>query len=397
MGIQRLEIQGFRSLKAVTWEPSGLNVVIGPNGTGKSNLLRGLAMLSHSASSSLGDEIVAAGGIVPLLWDREAKSIVWTVKTDPAFPNRDPVKEALTYELELRQLGSTSACRIEHELLGNYYLQDIGSKPHPMKFLERLPGRAVLFDFQERELVAHEGSVPDDQTLLSLVPAPFSNPVVTAFKKKLAGWSIYHDMHVDQRAPIRQATVARTETMLAADGQNLIPVLHTLYTGSRDFKRTVDAAMHAAFGTDYEELVFPPAADHQVQLRIQWRSLRTQQSTADLSDGTIRFLLLLAVFGNPDPGDLIAIDEPETGLHPSMLPIVAELATQAAERTQIIMTTHSPEFLDAFRGATPTTTVARWIEGRTELPIVEGEELQRWLQEYSLGALARSGELEGMA
>lgn len=397
MGIQRLRVQGFRSLKDVSWEPSALNVVIGPNGTGKSNLLRCLAMLSHSAGATLGDEILAAGGIAPLLWDREATEIRWEVKTDPAFPGKDLIKEALTYELVLQQLGGASAFRVEHELLGNYYLKDIGQKPSPMKFLERSPGRAVTFDLTNRELVAHEGTVPDDQTLLSLVAGPFSNPVVTGFKKKLSSWSIYHDLQVHQSAPLRRATVARRETTLSPDGQNLIPVLHTLYTGDREFKRAVDAAMRAAFGPEYEELVFPPAADQQVQLRVQWRCLRTQQSAADLSDGTIRFLLLLAILGNPEPGDLIAIDEPETGLHPSMLPIVAELAGQAATKTQIIITTHSPEMLDAFRDVIPTTTVARWTEGRTELPIVEGEELLRWLKDYSLGALARSGELEGLA
>src|SRR5690348_10493130 len=125
--------------------------------------------------------------------------------------------------------------------------------------------------------------------------------------------------------------------------------------------------MRAAFGTDYEELVFPPAADQRVQLRLRWRSLKTEQSAANLSDGTLRFLLLVAILANPEPGDLIAIDEPETGLHPSMLPIIAELAAEASERTQVILTTHSPQFLDAFTGEPPTTTVAEWVDGETKL------------------------------
>jgi predicted ATPase len=187
------------------------------------------------------------------------------------------------------------------------------------------------------------------------------------------------------------------EQRVAPDGQNLVPVLHTLYTGSRDFKKTLDEAMRAAFGPDYEELVFPPAADQRVQLRVRWRSLRTEQSMADLSDGTIRFLLLCAILASPDPGALVAIDEPETGLHPSMLPVVAELAADAADRTQVVFTTHSPQLLDAFTGEPPTTTVTRWVDGETRLSVIDGEELRRWLAEYSLGALFRSGELEGMA
>jgi predicted ATPase len=395
--MQRLAVAGFRSLNKVTWEPGRLNVIIGPNGSGKSNLLRSLALLQQAARGELSNEVLRLGGIAPLLWDGQASEVAWTVKTDPLGGGRDLVKEALTYELTLRRLGATSAYRIEHELLGNYYLKDIGQRPSPKKFLERRPGHAVTFDFSEHALVAHDGTVDDDQPLLSLVSGPFGNPVIVAFRDSVARWCIYHDVHVDQGAALRQAAVARLERRVSCDGQNLVPVLHTLYTSDREFKRSVDAAMRAAFGDDFEELVFPPAADQRVQLRLRWRSLRTEQSAADLSDGTIRFLLLIAIFASPSPGDLIAVDEPETGLHPSMFPIIAELAAAASERTQVILTTHSPQFLDAFAGEPPATTVARWVDGETSFEMVDGGELRRWLKEYSLGALFRSGELEGLA
>jgi predicted ATPase len=90
-------------------------------------------------------------------------------------------------------------------------------------------------------------------------------------------------------------------------------------------------------------------------------------------------------------------EEPETGLHPSMYPIVAELAVAAADRTQVILTTHSPQFLDAFAGDPPTPTVARSLDGETRLTIVDSDELCRWLHDYALGALFRFGELEGLA
>ena len=394
--IQKLQIKGFRSLRDVTWEPGKLNVVIGPNGSGKSNLLRALSLLQRSAQGELADSVLHQGGIAPLLWDGQAQELGWVVKTDPVDPKLDPERDALTYELLLRQLGATSAYRVEYELLGNYYRKDRGQKPEPYKFLERHPGHAVTFDPQERALVAHEGSVPDAQSLLSLIAGPFGNPIVLTFRDRLASWGIYHDLHVDQDAPIRQPAVARLEKRVAADGQNLIPVLHTLYSTSRAFKNDVDMAMRTAFGDDFEDLTFPPAADQRVQLRLRWRSLKSAQSAADLSDGTIRFLLLLAILANPEPESLIAIDEPEVGLHPGMLPIVAEFACEAARRTQVILTTHSPQFLDAFREETPTTTVTHWIDGESRLSVVDGLELARWLEEYSLGALFRSGELEAM-
>ena len=107
--------------------------------------------------------------------------------------------------------------------------------------------------------------------------------------------------------------------------------------------------------------------------------------------------MLMAIFGSPSPGALIAVDEPEAGLHPAMFPIVTELAADAAERTQVILTTHSPQFLDAFGETVPTTTAARSVDGETQLSVIDGDELRRWLREYSLGAIFRSGELEQLA
>ncbi len=394
VSIRKVKIEGFRSLREVTWEPGKLNVVIGPNGSGKSNLLRALALLQKAGTGDLPQEIIRLGGIAPLLWDGQAKEIAWTVDTDAVNTPHVPAGTRLIYELRLRQLGASSVYRVEREQLSECLLQaDQADLPHHI-FFDRRPGKPIKFDLKEGGFTPHEGAISDEQPLASGLY--FADWFVASLLDTLVGWSIYHDIHVDQQAPLRQAAVARMERRVAADGQNLIPVLHTLYTGSRDFKKLVDDAMRAAFSKDYEELVFPPAADQRVQLRVRWRSLKTEQSAADLSDGTIRFLLLLAILGNPTPGALIALDEPENGLHPSMLPIVAELAVEASERSQIILTTHSPQLLDAFTGTPPTTTVAQCVDGETRLAVVDREELQRWLGEYTLGALFRSGELEGM-
>ncbi len=117
----------------------------------------------------------------------------------------------------------------------------------------------------------------------------------------------------------------------------------------------------------------------------------------DLSDGTIRFLFLMTVLCNPDPPPLIAIDEPETGLHPSMFPIIAEYAAEASKRTQVIFSTHSPQFLDAFGEYNPTTTVTVRKDGETKIKNLDGDTLKQWLEHYSLGTLFLSGDLEALA
>lgn len=397
MKILKLAVQGFRSLYDIEWAPANLNVVIGPNASGKSNLLRLLEMVSASAQGGLGRYVQREGGIESLVWDGTSDGIRVRVKVSPAEEWRDSTRDALTYELTLARFSGKSVYQIQHELLGKFYRCEAGEMAGPFKLLERDPYRAVVFDDEQRRFVAQQESLPEDETLLSAAAGPFTaNPTVPAFQRQLASWTVYQDLHTNREATIRQATVARPQKRVSPDGQNLTSVLHTLYTGEREFKREVDAAMKAAYGQEFEELIFPPAADQRIQLRVRWRSLHREQSAADLSDGTIRFLFLLAVLANPDPPHLVAIDEPETGLHPSMFPIVAEYASQAARRSQVIFTTHSPSFLDAFRDVALSTTVVDWKEGKTSLRVRSGDELAYWLKEYSLGELFRSGELEAV-
>ncbi len=381
MGIKELEVKGFRSLRHVRWTPGKLNVLIGQNGSGKSNLLHTLELLKASAEGQLPEEVLREGGIAPLLWDEQTGIIDWTLKAAAG-------EELYFYEIELQRRGNTSSYKLSKEVL----------KAAETALIQRGSGESFFLD-RHGILIDAEDTTPEDQTALPRIGFPkFTDPRTLNFHQFLRSWNIYHDLRVDREASIRQASVSRSEKRLRADGQNLTSVLHTLYTGSREFEYSLDAAMSAAFGPEYEKIVFQPdASDQRVQLGLRWRSLKSVQTAASLSDGTLRFLLLIAILANPDPGDLLGIDEPETGLHPRMAPVIAELAMDAAERTQVIFTTHSPQFLDAFRDDPPTTTVTELVDGETRLSVLDGDELARWLKEYSLGALFRSGQLEALA
>ncbi|MGH7491510.1 MAG: AAA family ATPase [bacterium] len=404
MRILQLDIVGFRSLKQISWKPGDLNVVIGANGTGKSNLLRFLELMSISAQFRLlGKHIQSLGGMEPIAWDGRATSISFKLKASPVHEKLNVKDEGIIYELELARLGKGSSYKINSELLSTYSQTQSDKQSKPALILKRSGSDVWLFDQEEQAMMPRDDlqderylEKPESETYLS-IPLPIvDDPLMVVFRHELASWAIYHDMLVHKDAIIRQAAVARVEKRVEPDGQNLIPVLHTLYTDDRDFKKEINTAMRAAFGGDFDELVFPPAADQRVQLRIRWKSLKREQSAADLSDGTLRFLLLLTILASPSPPPLIAIDEPETGLHPSMFPIIAEYAVDAASRTQVIFTTHSPQFLDAFTDTKPTTSIVKWENGETTLKVLNGEELDYWLEEYTLGALFKSGELEGM-
>lgn len=391
MKLLKLDIEGYRSLKNVSWQPGDLNVLIGPNASGKSNLLRVFELLRAAASGGLGDLVRDEGGMEPIVWDGSASAVRVRATTTSFPPYTDATKHTLTYDLRLDRLGASSAYRIGNEVLGNFNLDPPGI------LLERTPQKGVVFSMEQQRFEAAGDKVPEEEAFLSLAGGPLgANQYVSLFQADMASWQILPYFQTDRAAPIRAPQVTRADTLVDADGQNLVSVLHTLYTGNREFEEEINNAMFAAFGDDFVKLTFPPAADQRVQLRIRWRSLRREQSAADLSDGTLRFLLLLAALANPSPPPLIAIDEPETGLHRSMLPIVAEYARDAAERSQVIFTTHSAEFLDAFGRDPPTTTIVERQDGETVLRIVADDELEYWLKQYSLGELYRSNELEAM-
>ncbi len=385
MKIVQLDIQGFRSLKNVSWRPGDLNVIIGPNGSGKSNLLKMLEMISAGAQGRLSKYIQAEGGFGAILWDGQADTIRLHLDTSPAiqaFP-------ALTYEFTLTKVGLEGPFRFHRELLRNTETE--------AGYFVRTGTMATVYD-GDKPSNLRAGSLSEDDSILPLAVDPFSDSDdVGYFQLQLENWVIYQDIRTDQNAPIRQAPVSRLEQRVSPDGQNLINVLHTLYSTDRKFKQDINDAMFAAFGADFDELIFPPAADQRIQMRVRWKTLKREQSTADLSDGTLRFLFLMTVLASPNPPPLIAIDEPETGLHPSMLPIIAEFAVEAATRTQVIFTTHSDQFLSAFRDTRPTVTIAKWENGETTLTTVEDSELAYWVEDYSLGQLFRSGELENLA
>lgn len=395
MKLLNLTIQGYRSLKNITWNPGNLNVLIGPNGSGKSNLLRVLELIAISSKGRLGKYIQRSGGMEPLVWDGISDSIRFNIKSDKLLPSWFTDRNLLTYGVELSRVGKSGAYSVGEEKLLYFHRSESETNVEPFTILDRHKMIGRIFDENRKELIASEESMLEEETLLSLTAGPFTiNQYIPIFRQQLAEWCIYHDIDVSQSAPLRQPTVVRMEKRVDGDGQNLISVLHTLYTGDRQFKNDINLAMNAVFGDDFEELVFPPAADQRVQLRIRWKNLKREQTAADLSDGTLRFLFLLTVLATPSPPPLIAIDEPETGLHPAMLPIIAEYAVDAAERTQIIFTTHSPQFLNAFDGTKPQITIVKWHEGETEFLYLDEKSLVEWLREYSLGSLFLSGELE---
>ena len=397
MKISELKVKGYRSLKDVAWRPGDLNVLIGPNGGGKSNLLRVLQLLQAAADGGLAKWVQREGGMIPMMWDGDVRRMEFWLTAQEPSPMDGSKPYSAEYFVFLDRLNQPGAFAVPMESLRTME-QGARAGSKGVQILGRSEKEGGVFDSRGHQHVLGESELPAQETVLARYGEAFqTDPVVRKFRKFLVELSAHTEFHTGHASEVRRSAVARHETRMEANGENLISVLHTLYTESRGFRQDMDDAMSAAFGGDFGELLFPPEADQHIQFRVRWKSMERAQSAADLSDGTIRFLHLLAILANPEPPSLIAIDEPETGLHPVMQHIIAEFAVDAASRTQVVLTTHSPEFLDCFEDTVPTTTVVEWQEGHgTTVRNLSGEALADWVKHFSLGEILRTNAASAM-
>jgi predicted ATPase len=132
-----------------------------------------------------------------------------------------------------------------------------------------------------------------------------------------------------------------------------------------------------------------------LRLMVKEDGLNSRTPATRLSDGTLRWLTLLIILLDPAPPPVICIDEPELGLHPDILPTLADLLREASTRTQLIVTTHSRSFLDAFTDTPEAVCICERVEGSTVIERLDSERVKVWLDKYSLGRLWTSGEIGG--
>jgi predicted ATPase len=402
MAIQKLEVSGFRSLRQATWEPGKLNLLVGPNAGGKSNVLRCLELISQTARGNLAKTMSEGEGMVPLMWDHQPGIVRWKLRIDSDKRNTAREHDALIYVVALKAVGS--GYEIVEDALANWQVleQNAPAKSHWLYKRDQVKARffdengRIIFDARPNLLYDPQGYDPAE----SILQQVFGDATDIDSRRTsilLRNWAIHDDVSVGRASKMRRPATTQHTTRLVADGGNLATVLHTLYTNDRSFREAINDGMRAGFGDQFERLEFPPAAAQQIQLAVQWKTSTQPHVGSDLSDGTLRFLFLLTVFSHPDPPALIAIDEPETGLNPSMLPVVAEYAQAASARTQVVLTSHSPEFLDAFTDMAPHVTVCHWEDGETLLYPLAPDAISTWLEKYRLGHLFLRGELETIA
>jgi predicted ATPase len=382
MLIQELRLRGMLSFgpESPALKMLPLNVLIGPNGSGKSNLIDGIDLLRSSATKLSAPIRGTGGGVQEWLWKGESgdrMAVVYGV----CVPDKGD--KSISHELKFRDEESRFYLVVEDIIQGNR-------------------GDSLYFnDRSEAWIRTREGNcktipiaeLAPDESILTQRKDPDQFPELAYLAQKYKSVRIYRDWSFGRSSILRKPQPADLpSSYLEEDFSNLglflsrlrrvpkakkkiIEHLRDLYSGLEDFDVEVKGGTVEVFLTERDFTI--PASR--------------------LSDGTLRYLCLLAILCDPEPPALICIEEPELGLHPDMIPKIADLLIEASERTQIVVTTHSDILVDAMSERPEAVVIIEKQEGQTTTRRLENDaELREWLQKYRLGQLWTRGEIGGV-
>ena len=362
-----------------------LNVLIGPNGSGKSNLFEALSLLSATLRD-LQEPIREGGGVGNWLW-----------KGSPETPTA-------TLAVALEYLGIRSRYSISFtESISQFRLFDeVVEDGSPTATPDKQPdvhyryqqGRPVLAVKGETlPLQLGPGELSSEQSILSQRRDPASYPLLSHVSTIFSSLGIYRDWVLGHKASPRFPQRPDSyQSVLLSDSSNLALVLSDLLNRPLLKEQILD---HMRDFYPSINDVFISVSGGTVQIFFHEKGLYHPIPATRLSDGSLRYLSLLAVLCHPNPPLVICIEEPELGLHPDVIPEVAKLLVEASSRRQIFVTTHSDVLVDALTDVPEAVIVCEKIENATQLRRLNAEELKPWLEKYRLGQLWSRGQIGG--
>ncbi|MBK5293340.1 MAG: AAA family ATPase [Acidobacteriia bacterium] len=361
-----ITIQGFKSIASVEKLPlRPINVLIGPNGSGKSNFIGAFAFLHAIREGRLQEYVIAAGGAEKILHfgSKVTKAITFF----------------LSFENEVNQYELTLSPTSDDGLFPSAEIPYFWDKT---KGYDE-PCNTSLSAWQQ----GREAGISDpinDQRIAGWV------------RKRLGSWRLYHVHDTSFSSPMRKTAKVNDNEFLRADGSNLAAFLYYLREKHDDsyslIQRTVQRV--APFFDDFRLKPLKLMPD---DIKLEWRHRKSDQyfDASSLSDGTLRFIALATLFLQPKKylPSVILVDEPELGLHPYAIEMLASLIRQASVNTQVIVSTQSSLLLDHFEPE--DVLVANRVDDGTQITRLDSKRLTTWLEEYSLGQLWEKNELGG--
>lgn len=325
--LRRFAIRNYRSLREVGLDPGDLTVITGANGAGKSNLYRALGLVLAAARGRFAASIVADGGMPSALWAGD-----W-LKDE---------RRRIEVEVEALDWSFSLVCGLPPPpegafALDPYVKEERLTAPDGTRLLERKGPSAWMQARGARGRTAYPTALEPQEAALAQLREPHLYPDVAMAQAQLRRWRFYHHFSTDADSPIRSPQVGTRTPVLAADGRDLAAAFQTILEigDSRGLADAVDRAFPGA-------RLHIEMRDGQFATFLHMRGFKRAFAARELSDGTLRYLCLIAALLSPRPSPLLILNEPDQSLHPDLSYPLAELILNAAERSQVIVITHSP-------------------------------------------------------
>jgi predicted ATPase len=356
--IHTIAVQGYRSLRDLLLPLGQLSLITGANGSGKSSVYRSLRLLADAALNTVVASLAREGGLASTFWagpetiargvrqgtyaveglaTRRVASLKLGVGSDPYSYSIDlgyppPPPPATMFELDPH---------VKRECIwhGPLYRKASALVDRRNNFV----WLAATGDEEPEMLTRH---LSDTDSMLASVADPHRAPEMLAVREALRGWRFYDHFRTDSNSPARAAQIGTFTPVLDHDGNNLAAAIQTI----------LEIRSDEAFATTLED-AFPgsrlsiEAQNGRFELQLQQHGLLRPLSASELSDGTLRYILWAAALLTPRPPELIVLNEPETSLHPDLLPALARLILAAAKHSQIIVVSHAPLLIDELTAA----------------------------------------------
>ncbi|MHB1462395.1 MAG: AAA family ATPase [Armatimonadota bacterium] len=371
-------------------ELNNLNVLIGANGSGKSNLIEMIALMratpvwpQTTSSADVRGVVRRGGGVSEWIW-KGAKKHAASIELVVDYPTG---KKALRHRFAFRNEAHTF--RLDDETIENQSLRKDHGESYYYRFMDGHPVINAVGAGNEQKLTLETFDL--NVSILAQRRDPVNYPEITYLADTYEKIRIYREWAFGRNTVFREPQKADMRNdYLEEDFSNLGLFLSRLFKNPT-VKRSIIEKLSDIYDSLSDLQIVVEGGSVQVFITEGNFSIPATR----LSDGTLRYLCLLAILCDPEPPPLICIEEPELGLHPDIMPKIADLLIEASQRTQIIVTTHSDILVDSMTECPEAIIVCEKHAGCTQMSRLNSDDLAGWLGKYRLGELWTSGQIGG--
>ena len=350
--LQTLAISRYRSLHDLVVPMGRLNLVTGDNGSGKSSLYRALRLLAETAQGGVAAALAREGGLGSALWAGPAQAsramrqgevpVQGTARSEPVALRLGFAADDFGYAIDLGfPVPSVSAFALDPQIK----CESIWAGPFLRSSNVLVERRGAMV---RRRQGRHWEGVDDHlsvfESVFSQLADPQRMPEVLRLRETIRAWRFYDHFRTDADAPARQSPLATRTPVLGHDGRDLAAAWQTIVEigDAQGLAAAVDDAFPGA-------QVLVDGSEGRLHLKFQQPGLLRPLTAAELSDGTLRYLLLIAALHTPRPPPLMVLNEPETSLHPDLLPALGRLILAATARSQLWVVSHATRLVATLR------------------------------------------------